>query len=125
MSVTANDDGYNAASNDDSVIQEIRPGQDNSNADGSIFIRISGGTVMVNASGDGLDSNGDLFVDGGTILVNGPTTDRQGALDYNNGNGISSITGGVLVANRKRGYGCWISGNINPVFVPLRVSWIG
>ena len=32
---------------------------------------------MVNADGDGLDSNGYATITGGTITVNGPTTERQ------------------------------------------------
>ena len=50
---------------------------------------------MVNSTGDGLDANGALYVDGGTVLVNGPTENGNGPLDYD---GVAEITGGTLVA---------------------------
>lgn len=59
------------------------------------YIRITDGFIYVDASGDGLDSNGDLYVDGGTVLVCGPTSGADGALDYN---GAGVITGGTVVA---------------------------
>lgn len=46
------------------------------------YIRISGGDVKINASGDGIDSNGDLYLEGGTVLVEGPAGGGDGALDY-------------------------------------------
>ena len=60
------------------------------------YLRITGGEVNVNAGGDGLDSNGTIYIDGGTVLVNGPTNSGNGALDY----GVDAIiTGGtVLIA---------------------------
>ena len=58
---------------------------------------ISGGTIHVNASGDGLDSNGTLTVSGGTVTVSGPTSSANGALDYGDGSS-ASISGGTLVA---------------------------
>ena len=54
-----------------------------------------GGTLWVDASGDGLDSNGGLYVTGGTVTVCGPTSGGDGTLDYS-GDGI--ITGGTVVA---------------------------
>lgn len=51
--------------------------------------------MTVNASGDGLDSNGDFYLEGGTVIVYGPTNDDNGALDYN---GSAKVTGGTLVA---------------------------
>lgn len=67
------------------------PGQ----AEEGVYLRIAGGTIHVNASGDGLDSNGDLYVTGGEVYVSGPTSDGDSAIDYD---GTASITGGVLVA---------------------------
>ena len=45
--------------------------------------------------GDGLDSNGSLTVTGGTIVVNGPTSNGNGAIDVN---GELLISGGTLLA---------------------------
>lgn len=46
-------------------------------------INISGGTVTVNANGDGIDSNGTATLSGGTVIVNGPFTGGNTSLDTN------------------------------------------
>ena len=46
-------------------------------------INISGGTVTVNANGDGIDSNGTATLSGGTLVVNGPFTGGNASLDTN------------------------------------------
>ncbi|MDQ0723661.1 hypothetical protein QF049_004922 [Paenibacillus sp. W4I10] len=56
---------------------------------------INGGSLTVNAGGDGLDSNGSINMTGGTVIVNGPTDSGNGALDYD---GTFEISGGYLVA---------------------------
>lgn len=58
-------------------------------------IDISGGYLYVDADGDGIDSNGDLTVSGGTVIVNGPTNNGNGALDAN---GTILVNGGFLIA---------------------------
>lgn len=63
--------------------------------DANAFIQINGGTVTVNALGDGIDSNGALLVTGGTTYVNGPTDSGNGSLDYG---GSAVVTGGTLIA---------------------------
>ena len=72
-------------------------GQQPGNAVGSssCSVNISGGTIRIDASGDGIDSNGDLNVSGGTIYVSGPTNGGDSALDYD---GAAAITGGTIVA---------------------------
>ena len=60
-----------------------------------LYIKITGGTLTVSAVGDGLDSNGGLFVTGGTTIVYGPTSDGDSALDYD---GSAIVTGGTLAA---------------------------
>ena len=67
-------------------------GMDN---DSDAYIKITGGTLAINAEGDGIDSNGSLWISGGTVYVDGPTSGGDGALDYN-GEGI--ITGGTVIA---------------------------
>ena len=44
-------------------------------------INITGGTVTVNANGDGIDSNGTATLSGGTLIVNGPFTGGNASLD--------------------------------------------
>ncbi|GAB6179694.1 carbohydrate-binding domain-containing protein [Desulfotomaculum defluvii] len=97
--VTAKDDGINAAGDNDRFALG-RPRENNFTAtssgdNDSAYIRITNGNVVVNAAGDGLDTNGSLYVDGGTVLVNGPTGQGNGALDYDS---VAEITGGTLVA---------------------------
>lgn len=46
-------------------------------------INITGGTVTVNANGDGIDSNGTATLSGGTLIVNGPFTGGNASLDIN------------------------------------------
>ena len=46
-------------------------------------INITGGTVIVNANGDGIDSNGTATLSGGTLIVNGPFTGGNASLDTN------------------------------------------
>ena len=60
-----------------------------------IYLLISGGRIHVDAVGDGLDSNGAIYVTGGETYVDGPTNSGNGALDYAT---EAVITGGVVVA---------------------------
>jgi hypothetical protein len=59
------------------------------------YVYIHGGYLYMDAGGDGLDSNGNFEMTDGIVLVNGPTNNGNGPLDY-----MSSfkITGGFLVA---------------------------
>lgn len=50
---------------------------------------------MINAGGDGIDSNGYFYMNGGTVYVEDPESNGDSALDYS----ISaSITGGCFLA---------------------------
>ena len=59
------------------------------------LIQISGGKIYINASGDAIDSNGNLTVTGGEIYVDGPTSGGDGALDCS---GTALISGGTVIA---------------------------
>ena len=59
------------------------------------YIRITGGTITVDTGGDGIDSNGNLYVSGGNITIYGPTNDGNSSLDYA---GTFEITGGTFLA---------------------------
>ena len=54
-----------------------------------------GGTVTVNAEGDGIDSNGTATFSGGTVTVNGPAAGGNNALDSN---GDLLLNGGTITA---------------------------
>lgn len=59
------------------------------------LIAVTGGTVNLQAGGDGLDSNGDLLITGGTVYVSCLDGTADSALDYNGG---AAVTGGVVMA---------------------------
>ena len=60
----------------------------------STALNISGGTLYVNAQGDGLDSNGNMNISGGTIIINGTTNNGDGILDHD---GTCIVTGGTII----------------------------
>jgi len=99
IDVTASDDGFNAGGGSDSQSSGMGPGGDNfSSSSGSYTLTFTGGKVSVNAEGDGLDSNGNMYVKGGYIVVNGPTGNGNGALDYGDSNCVCEVSGGTLIA---------------------------
>lgn len=61
-------------------------------SDGSVVI--SGGTLYVKASGDGIDANGTLEISGGSVTICGPTQGDTATLDYDS-SGV--ITGGTFI----------------------------
>ena len=77
------DDGVNASLDDGLADQNVTPS-----------ITINGGVVKVYADADGLDSNGDLTITGGTTTVVGPTSMDNGSFDAD---GTFTITGGTVV----------------------------
>ena len=91
----ASDDGMNAAGGNDGSALNGRPGQNNfSSSSGMIYF--NGGYIYLNASGDGIDANGSVEMSGGTVIVDGPTDGRNGALDYD---ATFNISGGLLIAS--------------------------
>ena len=62
------------------------------NSSGSI--KVSGGNLYINSSGDGMDANGTLEISGGYTVVVGPTQGDTATLDYDT-SGI--ITGGTFI----------------------------
>lgn len=91
IDITASDDGINAAIPSSSGSStDGRPG----NSDSNSLITIGGGYILVNASGDGIDSNGNVAITGGTVLVSGPTDNGNAAFDYN---GEATVSGGTVI----------------------------
>jgi len=108
IDLVATDDGLNAAGGTDS--SGTTGGRDamfgghggfggmSSSSNGSILI--SGGTLYINSSGDGLDANGTLTISGGHTTVVGPTQGDTATLDYD----ISGIiTGGTFIGTGASG----------------------
>lgn len=102
ITLYATDDGMNAAGGNDSSGFGGRMGEDNFSGSSDSYIIISGGKLLINADGDGVDSNGDLTVSGGETYVAGPTNSGNGAIDYGD-NGTAKITGGIFVATGASG----------------------
>jgi len=73
----------------------VGPGQDAFAYSGNYYLYIHGGYIVVDAAGDGLDINGAIEMTDGVVIINGPTMNMNGALDYY---GSFKITGGLLVA---------------------------
>lgn len=114
--VTSSDDGLNAAG---ASTAETGGGAGGEMAAGDYSIVISGGTLVVDADGDGLDSNGSMTITGGTTVVSGPTDNGNGALDVN---GDFTISGGTLLAAGSMGMAVspstssaqgWLSANLS------------
>jgi hypothetical protein len=91
--ITSNDDGVNASGG--SSTASSGAGAGDGMEVGDYTVDISGGLLTINAQGDGLDSNGNATISGGTVVVNGPTNDGNGALDVN---GELAVTGGTVAA---------------------------
>ena len=95
INAVASDDGINVAGGNDTSTANAGLRQDKFTHTENGKLTISGGTIFVDASGDGLDANGSIEMSGGTVIVNGPTNDGNGALDYDSS---FNITGGTFVA---------------------------
>ena len=91
INIKGSDDGINAGGTGgrDAVNR-----QDKDAATGHDLL-ITGGNIFVNASGDGLDANGKMIIEGGNIIVEGPTNNGNGALDSG---GVIKVNGGTLIA---------------------------
>lgn len=95
LHIVASDDGINAAGGADGSSINGRMGQNPFEASGNYSLRISGGYIAVDALGDGVDINGSIDMTAGVVIVHGPTSNGNGALDYL---GTFNISGGFLVA---------------------------
>lgn len=100
ITLTAEDDGLNAAGGNDSSGNGGRFAEAPFSVTDGAYIRITGGTLRVDASGDGIDSNGSLYMDGGAVYVEGPENDGNGTIDFN-GDGV--INGGTFVGTGSSG----------------------
>lgn len=81
INATSVDDGINAANSD--------------LTNWSYNIYIGGGNIVINANGDGIDSNGTVEIAGGDIIIWGPKNNGNAALDADRG---ILVNGGNIVA---------------------------
>lgn len=96
ISLISSDDGINASSSSETQTEPGNggPGGKGGESVGTAKLNINGGKINVNANGDGLDANGSIYMKDGTVIVNGPTNDGNGALDYD---GTFKVEGGTLI----------------------------
>lgn len=93
--IVSSDDGVNAAGGaDGSGFGGFGHGNAFGGGNSDSCIDISGGYLVVTAGGDGLDSNGNAVMSGGTVIVSS-TGQGDGALDYD---GSFTLSGGTLLA---------------------------
>lgn len=93
--IWSSDDGINVVGDHDGAAMAGRMRPDTFAAVSNQYLYIHGGTIAIDADGDGLDINGSVQMTQGALIVHGPTGNMNGALDYN---GSFRITGGLLVA---------------------------
>ncbi|MCM1285622.1 MAG: carbohydrate-binding domain-containing protein [Acetobacter sp.] len=107
IEIKSSDDGINASSGNNENISDsnntdnksntlnMRDKNNPFNSDENCYINIGGGVIIVDADGDGIDSNGYIQQNNGSITVYGAENSGNGALDY----GISAkINGGTIAA---------------------------
>ncbi len=81
ISVISSDDGINAAAAASSETEETdsrEAERQKMEANPDVYVQIAGGQITINAGADGIDSNGNLYVTGGTTYINGPGRRRSG-----------------------------------------------
>ena len=91
--LVSSDDGINSVTKDNR--RSMGWGGRGFDGGGNNSLNINGGHIAVDAYGDGFDINGPINMTGGTVIINGPTDNMNGPLDYSWG---FNITGGFIVA---------------------------
>ena len=99
VNITASDDGINAAKKSTAC---------------EIAVEFNGGEVAITMGGgdtDGVDSNGNIYMNGGTVTVNGASFDYDGSAQYNggsifvNGQQLASIPNQMMGGGMRGGWG--------------------
>lgn len=111
--ITASDDGANATNSTSGGMMGGggRPGgmggwwggssdssSDSTTSSETPVLTFAGGYTVFNAAGDGVDSNGNIVMTGGTVIVYGPTDNSNGPIDFGDGNYGMTISGGTFLA---------------------------
>lgn len=87
--ITASDDGINGAGGNDAS------GTGPFGASTSCNLYINGGYIVIYSGGDGIDVGGTITMTDGYVIVNGPTSNMDGAIDYD---GSFVMSGGFIIA---------------------------
>lgn len=107
IDITASDDGINTAGGTDQsgfgTFGDHFKGMDSADdeteetTDKEMWMELNGGYIHILAGGDGVDSNGDLTINGGEIYIDGPSDNGNSAIDYGD-RSSAYVNGGMLVA---------------------------
>lgn len=105
--INALDDGINASKSD---VTDL----------GDISITITGGSLVIDSTneGDGVDSNGSIYMYGGYVLISSTTTTTDTSLDFED---EAIITGGTFLATGSSGMTTenWSEATQGSIFVTL------
>ena len=114
ISIVSSDDGINISDSSSTTSEGMM--HRNGTASGRI-LTINGGKITIDAGADGLDSNGAIEMNGGTVVIFGPTDNGNAALDYDE---TFTINGGTLLAFGSNGMAMNVSnGNQNSILIGL------
>ena len=107
IDITASDDGINTAGGTDQsgfgTFGDHFKGMDSADdeteetTDKEMWMELNGGYIHILAGGDGVDSNGNLTINGGEIYIDGPSDNGNSAIDYGD-RSSAYVNGGTLVA---------------------------
>mgnify|MGYP004565751371 FL=1 len=94
--IVINDGVISIVSSDDGINSTDASYTGNDMQSDSSLLTINGGEITIDATGDGIDMNGDGEMNGGTLIIYGPENGGNGAIDYA---GTFNVNGGTLLAS--------------------------
>ena len=119
--IVSSDDAINAAAPETEAVPkegfETSVGATTENVE-TCLIRFNEGYTVIDAGGDGIDSDGYVEVNGGILLVEGPASSADGVFDYGLG---AEVTGGTVLMVGAAGMAQSFSGGTQP-FAMVQVS---
>ena len=117
--ITINGGEINLVSSDDGVNLAAGGASGRGSSSGNYYLNINDGYIVINPGGDGLDANSNVIMTGGTVIIHGSTSERDGAIDYD---GSFNISGGTLIATgtSRKANAPGSSSTQNSVFVNFR-----
>lgn len=98
IDITSSDDGINAAGGTEEMgFGGMGNDSTEDTSTDEMWMEINGGYIHVLAGGDGIDSNGDITVNGGEVYIDGSSDNGNSAIDYGD-RSACYINGGTVVA---------------------------
>ena len=95
IDITSSDDGINARGLlEETATDEEKEAYGMENQPDT-YLKITGGVVSIKSEADAIDSNGQVYMEGGGVYISGPESGGNASLDYN---GEAVISGGVFMS---------------------------